>query len=319
MVDKKFVIVSPRQRSGGAIVLHTLCKYLTYKGYDTRIFYTGINEYRRKKKYQFWLKWIGYTIKDIIKICAVKIIGEEKLADKPKFCGYINIPIKGCKRKYLPFVDKTTIVVYPEAIYGNFLKAKNVVRWFLYYNRFPNDENAYGRNDLFICYREIFNDAALNPDCNIVQMSYFDLDLYKRTNYGERKGVCYVIRKGKKRSDLPKKFDGIIIDNLPEHEKVRVFNESEYCISYDTHTAYSAIAALCGCISVIVPEPGKNRSDYRSSNETSYGVAFGFSNDELEYAKNTAGLLKQRYMNLNDKGKEDANHFIELCKEHFGF
>ena len=41
MKDKKmkFVIVSPRQTGGGAIVLHKLCKLLADRGYDAKIFH----------------------------------------------------------------------------------------------------------------------------------------------------------------------------------------------------------------------------------------------------------------------------------------
>ena len=48
----KFIIVSPRQHSGGAIVLHLLCKLLQNRGYDAKIFYTmtPISYYETKKK-----------------------------------------------------------------------------------------------------------------------------------------------------------------------------------------------------------------------------------------------------------------------------
>jgi len=55
--------------------------------------------------------------------------GTEKALKDDKFTGYVNLTIKGCKRKLLPCVSKNTIVIYPESVYGNFLKAKNVVRY----------------------------------------------------------------------------------------------------------------------------------------------------------------------------------------------
>lgn len=59
-----------------------------------------------------------------------------------------------CKKKFgyrdserkMPLVDDDTIVVYSDTIYGNPLAAKNVVRWFLYYNRYENCKKVYGNN-----------------------------------------------------------------------------------------------------------------------------------------------------------------------------
>lgn len=314
----KFVIVSPRQKWGGAIVLHCLCKYLVEEDFDAKIFYTNaITPFNGRYGIKSWLKWVVHSAYDILRILIVRFIGEEKASNFIIFSGYTNLPIKGCKRKYLPFVDKNTIVIYPEIIYGNFLRARNVVRWFLYYNCFENDTLAYGKNDLFICYRKIFNDEKLNPTCRTLHIAYYDVNLYKQTNFEQRNGKCYVIRKGKNRDDLPLEFNGIIIDNLSEKEKVKIFNECEYCISYDTQTAYSSIAALCGCISVVIPEPGKNRTDYRTEEDNSLGVAFGFSKEELEYAKETRMFLKEKYLRINREGKEAVRQFAELCIDYF--
>ena len=301
----KFVIVSPRQKWGGAIALHVLTKYLDENGHNARVFYT--EEYCcGNKKYISWLKWffkwIQYSIRDYKE-------------EKKRLDSYV---VQSVRRKYLPFITKDTIVVYPDTVYGNPLHAEKVVRWLLYYNRYKGDSLAYGKNDLFVCYRQQFNDEVLNPDRYELYTPYFDLDFYKRTNFGERKGTCYVIRKGQYREDLPKSFDGPIIDDMSEKRKVEIFNECEKCISYDTQTAYSGIAAMCGCLSIVVPEKGKQRSDYLSYGEIGYGRAYGFDKEEIEFAKQTSHLVEENYRNSNKKGKESVNKFIKLCEEYFG-
>lgn len=326
----KFVIISPRQKSGGGIVLHVLCKYLTELGYDASVFYTQVCDYKKVNKKNriylfnknlylylkgviYWLRYIKFFLRDLLKLLAVKIL--------PKNLVYINgfsrQPVKGCKRKWTPFIDKNTIVVYPEVIYGNPLHAQKVVRWFLYYNRYKDDAAAYGVNDLFYCYREIFNDAFLNPKVRVLRTAYYDLDFYKQFNFDKRSGKCYIIRKGKNREDLPEKFDGIIIDDLLEKEKVKVFNSCEYCISYDTQTAYSGLASICGCISVIVPEPGKEKKDYLGENEKSYGVAWGFEKKELEFAVNTRNERLELCKELNQAGRRSVEDFIDVCNQYF--
>lgn len=309
----KFVILSPRQKWGGAIVLHALCKYLCESGHDAKIFYSEVYTCGKGllRYIKFLLKWLNFVIKDLFFCIASKI---NKSHD---FSGYNDIAVTGCKRRILPFVSRKTIVVYPDVVFGNPLKAQNVVRWFLYYNRFKNSDYAYGRNDLFITYRDEFNDEILNPKNYKLTTSYFNLKLYKQYNFGLRQGTCYVIRKGKDRMDLPKSFDGVIVDDLSEKEKVRVFNECEYCVSYDTQTAYSSIASICGCKSIVVPEPGKDVSDYRHGEDNRYGVAIGFSNEQMEYAIKTRADLLKHFSSINDSAKSDVDRFIKLCSKYF--
>lgn len=249
--------------------------------------------------------WITRTL--IAKVSSILHM-DELLKKLWLFNGYINPPVKGYKHKLLPFVDDDTIVVYPEIVHGNFLRAKNVVRWFLYFNKWQESDNAYGKNDLFFSYSEKFNDPKLNPLFRICTVSYFNWDLYKSTNFGERHGTCYIIRKGSKRPDLPKNFDGVIIDSLVEQEKVKYFNQCKYCVSYDIYTAYSSIAAMLGCISVVVPEPGKTRQDYGQTQR--YGVAFGFDEAEIEFAEATVEKLAENYRMNEQRNRENVKYFI---------
>lgn len=317
-VKLKYVIVSPRQKYGGAIVLHALCKYLSDEGYDAKIFYTNIYVYRKWHKIRFWIKWIIGTVIDLFKSAAVRILGEKARNYGVFFNGYIDVSITGCKRKIIPYIDNNTVVVYPDVIYGNFLNARMVVRWLLSFYKFADEEEAYGKNDFFFAYRKIFDNEKLNPGKHRLCISYFNLDMYKQTNFGKRNGCCYIIRKGNSRKDLPEEFNGVIIDNLPEKEKVRIFNESKYCISYDLQTAYSQIAALCGCISVVIPEPGKKREDYRLGDDNGYGEAFGFNEQEINYAKKTATKLLKLYREKNNESRKEVIYFIKECEKYFG-
>lgn len=312
----RFVILSPRQSVGGAIVLHALCKFLCEHGQKAKIFYSEVFVWKKglKTYIKNLAKWLNYTIRDIIKVILSKFIKDPKT---PRYYYIKNPSVKGCKRKYFPFVSKKTIVIYPEVVAGNPLRAKNVVRWFLYYYHYKNERWAYKLDDLFVTYRDEFNDADLNPHGYKVQTPYFNLDLYKRSNYGIRSGKCYIIRKGKNRNDLPKEFDGIVVDDLLETDKVRVFNQTEYCISYDTQTAYSDIASICGCKSIIVPELGKQVEDYRYGEDTRLGVAIGFSREEEEFAEQTRGDLIKQYSNINEGSKASVESFIRLCSTYF--
>jgi hypothetical protein len=293
--------MSLANNTGGAIVRENLCKILRELGHDAKIIMPQVGSNSNKRPY--FLSFLKYMF-----TTRARATVTGKLFN-----------IKGCKLKLTPFVDEETIVVYPQLTFGNPLKAKNVVRWFLHYNPHIDNSKAFGENDLFFTYREVFNDYSLNPTCMKLTTPYFDFDLYKRTNFGDRKGNCYIIRKGELREDLPKEFDGPIIDNLPEEEKVRIMNECEYCISYDTQTAYSSIAALCGCISVVVPEPGKSRGDYikEGDSHNSLGRAYGFSEEEIAYARSTMDKIRESYEQKNNESVEQVRNFVEVCKEYF--
>ena len=307
----KYVIVSPRNNGGGAIVLHALCKYLNDLGYEAEMFYSGY--FSKPGSFFFWYKWIMFTVKDLWKLASAPLLAK---MFKRYYFNYIDVPIRGLPRKYLPWVDNNTIVVYPEIDKGNFLNAKNVVRWLLYQHTYKDGEYDKEK-DLFVCYRHVFNDSKLNPKEITLYCPYFNLDLYKRTNFGERSGACYIVRQGRNRSDLPAKFDGIVIDDLFEQEKVEVFNKCKYCISYDTETAYSDIAALCGCISIVVPEPGKTITDYRNEYDKRYGIAVGFDDKEINYAKDTVELLHKELKKLNKTSRNSVSDFAMYCNSIF--
>ncbi|WP_462393984.1 hypothetical protein [Mitsuokella multacida] len=309
----KFVIVSPKQTGGGPIVLYKLAQTLQEKGHDASVFNIGEVSDNRKRFYYNQLK---YDIKESIKCSLVKLFPKSNFT-KRHYQGYAYLPVRGCKKRFLPTISDDTVVVYPEILRGNPLHAKNVVRWLLYHNRFPNDTTWYSDTDLFVAYREQFNDQKLNPDNHLLKIFSFDRDLYKRTNFGKRKGICYFIRKGSKRTDLPKHFDGPILDLLPETEKVRILNKCEKCYLYDTQTFYASIAALCGCMSIVMPEKGKTRKDYVKKDDYVWGVAYGEAPDEMEYAAQTQGKIASEIDMMLSANFENTTNFISLCKKYF--
>ncbi len=292
----KYIIASTVNNHGGSIVLHNLYKIISNLGYDCYIY--EINKISRGS-----LNPLKRLIKYIILLLSAPFLKKR---------------IGNVKRWTFPFAFKDCVVVYPDALCGNPLHAKNVVRFFLYYDRYLGNKKAYGKNDVFICYRKQFMDNNHEFQNFVLQVPFFDLNLYKRSNFGERRGKCYIVRKGKKRKDLPTFFDGVVVDDLTEEEKVEVFNNCDTCISFDTQTSYSGIAAMCGCLSIVIPEPGKRRSDYLTEDEKRYGVAYGFLENEIKYAQETSQLVYQMYVEMNGKSEEIVVKFIDFCEKRFG-
>lgn len=305
-----FVIVSTREEYGGNIVLHSLCRKLNQLGCDAKVFYINRGGYYRGRRLLYWFSWLRFTLLDIFRsvVSRIKEISGCYRSECPSV--YCNPLLKGCPRKILPWVETDTIVVYPDIIYGNPLRSNNVVRWFLFHNRWGAESGAYGKNDAFFAYRREFNDALLNPNCKLLATPEFDFKTYHRFNYGSRHGVCYIVRKGRGREDLPNKFDGVVVDNLSEMDKVRVFNECETCISYDTETAYSQIAALCGCNSIVIPRKGDEERWIT-------GVAFGSDLAQLQHQAETKGSVRPELEYKEQESIESAKSFIGFCQDYF--
>lgn len=313
----KIIIVNSHKYFGGTLVLSSLCRLLINKGYDARLFIVHEFPGSDTNKKKFWILWLRYNILYNLKKLLYSLIKKTKYARTKRFeTLYIN-HVHGCRIQYNPFFEKkNTVVVYPEVVYGNFLKAKKVVRWLLY--NYKYGENAYSNDDLFICYREIFNSNTLNPECKKVCISSFNNKIYYKYNFGDRKEKCYLLRKGKSRNDLPDEFDSEVIDdNTSECDIVRIFNEYKYCYFYDTQTYYAVIAAVCGCIPIIVLEKGKKRSDYLSSSDNvGYGIAYGDNPDEIEFAISTRENLLSS-LDYTEINEFNVNKFIRYVEEYF--
>ena len=308
---KNFVIVVPLGSSGGILVLHKLGMYLEERGYNVKIFLYRDADLRHSQNFiSFIFKRIKYLKIHIIRTL---VYIKRKILHK-------KIPLElwpFYKEKILPFVSDKTIVIYPEIVFGNPLHAKRKIRWLLYHNRFPGIPDAYGKDELFFCYREYFNDYDLNPSCRLLKISHFDSSLYKQTNFGEREGVCYIVRKGKKRKDLPKIFNGPVIDDLPEEEKVAVLNKCKYCYDYDTQTFYALIACVCGCIPIVILEPGKTKLDYIGKGDCDYGKAYGNTPEEIEYAIKTRDK-RLKMFDFREKNEKNVDLFLKEVEQYFG-
>jgi hypothetical protein len=293
---------------------------LCEEGYDAKLFYIPSTKLLATNKNikRFLLESIKYDLRYAFYICGKKIKWINKTSRFKAYNNYFREEIEGLRSKWTPFFSRNkTIVVYPEKICGNFLHAKHVVRWLLYYNRFDKKSEAYGEKDLFICYRKVFNDWDLNPKGYEISLPHFDSKLYRRYNFGKRSGSCYIIRKGRNREDLPSSFDGPVIDyGMSDEVIVKIFNQCERCYSYDAQTFYTIVASVCGCIPIIVLEPNKTKSDYLTENEMGYGRAYGDTVEEIEFAIQTRDKLLQQ-LDYTEHNKKNIKAFLSIVSKHF--
>lgn len=317
---KKIIILNRYKYFGGTLVLSCLCKTLREMGYDARLYmcedmpFNAIDEkwfIRSNTKNQI-LRYLSILCNRVRSLFRINY--EFDATDDVS-----SIDMNGLSFQWNPFFDKDdTVVIYPEVVYGNPLKAKNVVRWMMYHYPYQLYSGAYSKEDLFVAFREVFNNDILNPEQNIFNINYFDSELYHQYNFGERNGNCYILRKGRERDDLPKEFDGPVFDdNMSQKELVKMFNEHKYCYSYDTQTFYTTIAAVCGCIPIVMLEPGKTIDDYFKGDDTHYGVAYGNTPEQIEFALSTRDIRIQS-LDFSENNKKEALRFIGMLEKRFG-
>ncbi len=315
-MKKNVIIVTSQGKGGGHIALALLCRLLIDRGVDAKVYYVHDFPGHGVDPRWFWKRCLKTAVNRCCELMGWKRVFEKEppIEFESPDCDYH--PLGKLPEKIFPFFNKkNTVVVYPEVVYGNFLKARHVVRWLLYKNRYEGVEGAFGPDDLVVCYRQIFNDWNLNPEGYEVRLAHFDTQMYRQYNFGERAEKCYLLRKGRSRADLPETFDGPVIDyGMYEKDVVEILNSHKYCYLYDTQTFYAKIAAVCGCIPVVVPEPGKTRADYVGPTDPQvFGVAYGDSEEEIRYALETRDTLIRSldYSRMNAAGIDTFINAVE--------
>jgi len=294
----KFIVCAPRysETSGGSIALHKLAQLLGTLGYDALFWPLHRVKLRALPFSGAWWRKYSYI--------ATRLY-------RPR---YSTIP-----GSILRFATKSdiddSIVIYPDIVGGNPLEARRYVRWFLYHIN-VHDEKAVSDGDLYFCYQEAFNhDYDRMKYGGTLHVTHWFLDIYKQTNFGDRSGACYMIRKGKSRPDLPSFRGKIVVDGMDHQSLAGIFNEKKYCYFFDAYTGYSSYAAACGCIPVIVPLPGMERNTWEPNGGKKLGIAYGES--DIPYAIETRPLLLQRLADAESKSLDSVRHFVAVIQKHF--
>jgi hypothetical protein len=298
----KFVIFSPSysENNGGAVTLHHLCDLINKNGYQGYL-YPGFDN-------------VELNLNNYLTVLPKFLY---KLIRQPfrrfKTSNRFNSPII---RNFPNGFDlNEVIVVYPEIVFGNPLGAKNVVRWFLHNPGFFSGKIFYGPDEIYFKYSAQYKDVKyLNSKMSnnnlyiftYLKKYYNDLDFSNN-----RTGIAYCVRKGAL-SITP--FDlkhAILIDGMKHKEISKIFKSVKFFISFDPHTAFSRFAALCGCISIVVPQVGIDEEVWQPDLEKRYGISYGFEKAKIDKALATVKELKKQLL------IEEFNS-IKVVKEFIG-
>lgn len=300
---KKFLICAPSysQNNGGAIVLHKLCHLINLLGREAYVFPLVENLELNKFNYKTTLiKFFKKHIREPFR----------KYKTNPDFIS----PIK----KKIPKGDDW-IVIYPEITFGNPLNMKNIVRWFLHNPGFHSGNIYFGPNEFHIRFASWFKEFAypestLSP--SYLQIFHSPLHLYNLENANPiRAGSAYCVRKGSHKKISHELDNSILIDGLKHEVIAEIFKKVKTFISYDSNTAYSYYAALCGCDSIVIPDEGVTEDEWMPDPENRYGLAYGWNN--IDKARKTRHLLESRFQKFESQSQENVILFLKEVDRFF--
>jgi hypothetical protein len=283
----KFIVHLPRYNpnSGGSISLHRLLELLVELGYDSYVLPSRLTAKIRKRNEKkiskpFWI----YAFRSILKPRKTLTLPNGQVVPLIRLWDLFKSPNRW-------------IVIYPEIIPGNPIRARHVVRWFLHTPGFHTGIVDYGSGEYHIDFRKFgseFQDARSYRAPFSMKVVAFPFHIYNLNGAlpaEERSGLCYMVRKGSYRDIGMDLSTAIRLDGLTHEDCAKIFKRSTQFICFDPHTAYSQFAALCGAQSVVVPEPGVTAEQVYYRDSERYGIAYGF--DDLPRAIETVPLIRE--------------------------
>jgi hypothetical protein len=261
---------------GGIKVMHKLCDLLNKNGYESYLMPIHIRE-------DFYV------------------------------CDDYNTPL--ITQEILDDLDNT-IVIYPEGIKYNPLNAKNVVRWILGPPR-NEDTVTYLKSDVIYWWMDYYYTESLGYKENILQISEFHEDIFKNVD-NKRNGSCYSIRKANPKQLIHPDNSIFIPFNAAGDLTLlsELFNKTERFYCYDNYTFLYTQAAMCGCLSIVIPDGVKTKEEWlEGSPFNKYGVAYG--EDDIPRALETLPLLFKEIENQKNKMIEQTIKFANNCNNLF--
>lgn len=226
----------------------------------------------------------------------------------PDFCGR-QIDMS----QYRALDKRNTVVIYPEITSGNPLRARHVVRWLLNTPGFFGGDGIYAKTDFVFKYSDYFESLHDRRVDGLLSAYHVDREMFRDHGYA-REGVCYMVRKGKHHSPVHHPEDALRLDDVflkggPEY-LAEVFNRRKMFISYDAATFISVQAALCGCVSVVIPDGKTSREEWLAKVPCmGCGVAYGF--DDIERASASPEQVAAHLESMQERSIGETRFFVQ--------
>lgn len=201
----------------------------------------------------------------------------------------------------LEYDKENTILIVPagagehtfeHSIPENLKNIPNKIRWLIndQVKTYPKEDKMYQNSTYF---------KTLNPDSNISPLKAYDVDFNVFYNKNlKRNGGCFYT-KGQHIQTQHHKDSDLCLDNiysLSTQERniylSKIFNEKEYFVCYSHRSSTAKLAALCGCVTIVIPyDDTPYKYWYENIPSMRCGISYGPNN--IQHAKDTIHLVKQ--------------------------
>lgn len=208
------------------------------------------------------------------------------------------------------------VVVYPEIVHGNPYNFKHVVRWVL---NTPGVCGGVGsgfyekklESDLVFKYSPFFDyNGKVNGN---MRCTFIDYDIfYDKKNIRDIESMFFIKKKGVKTSIHPRTSLNFANFQFDWKVAAEMLNRSKYFYCYDNECFWVTLAALCGCIPIVIPNTDltfEQWVEYFPYNK--FGISFGVSN--IEYATRTIGMVVEHCKDIQQRDLQTVKNFIDIC------
>lgn len=159
----------------------------------------------------------------------------------------------------------------------------------------------YRSDELIFQYGKSFTVGTKFENSLSIRPIVTNLNFWKDLKYQRSDTPLILIKKGNI-SKEDKIIEGKLIDEVVkmddtreaiDFELLKLFNTHKTFITYDNNTFHSTQAALCGAISIVIPDGRLNEKEWRKSTKREYGIAYGNNKEQINFALNTVDDLKK--------------------------
>ena len=183
---------------------------------------------------------------------------------------------------------------YEHSIPESLKNIPNKIRWLMndQVKNYPPEDKIYQHGRYF---------KTLETG-SIGLLSSFDVDFNIFYNKElKRSGGCFYTKNNSIQTKYHKDSD-LCLDNiygLPENKRnvylAKIFNEKEYFICYNHRSGIVKLAALCGCIAIVIPYDN-TPYEYWYENFPSFRCGISYGPNNIQHAKDTIHLVKQNVL-----------------------
>ncbi|MDR3529800.1 MAG: hypothetical protein P4L90_04455 [Rhodopila sp.] len=192
------------------------------------------------------------------------------------------------------------IVVYPETIAGNPLRAAAVIRYVLNFPGLLGGDRSFPPDELVFGFSHALAEAVGAPE-NVLHLPALDTTVFSPEPVVPRDGTCHYLGKysrthGGQAFRLPAGSVEIPSDPaaMDQSTIASIFRRSDLFYTYE-NTGLVVEAGFCGCPVVMMPNAWLTASIAEQEFGRD-GIAWGDSEEEVARARATVGRTRERYL-----------------------